>query len=276
MKVFISVDMEGITGNTGWQHVSRNQPEYQAGRSRMIGDCNAAIQGALDAGATEIIVNDSHDLMMNLILDELNPKACLISGTPKPLSMMQGVEDADAAVFVGYHARMGTQTASMDHTYFGSAFARVSLNDKPVGESELNAAIAGHFGVPVVFLSGDETVCCMVKETIGAWVQTAAVKAAIGRTSAQCLHPEVSHLLIREGVRVGLENRTVAIPTKVECPARIEVEFFQTDMADSAAICPGTTRKDGRTLIVEGATVLEAFHALRTIGTLAVFPALLR
>ena len=276
MKVFISVDMEGITGITGWQQVDRSQPEYQVGRSRMVGDCNAAIQGALDAGVTEIVVNDAHDRMMNLVLDDLNPEARLISGIPKPLSMMQGVEGADAAIFVGYHARMGTRTASMDHTYFGGAFSRVLLNDEEVGEPELNAAIAGHFSVPVVFLSGDETVCCMVKESIGPWVQTAAVKTSVGRTAAECLHPEVSHPLIREGVRVGLNERGTARPVEVECPARIEVEFFHTDMADSAAICPGATRLDGRRVIVEGKTALEAFFALRTVGTLATFPALLR
>ena len=276
MKVFISVDMEGITGITDWQQVSRNQPEYQTGRSRMVGDCNAAIQGALDAGATEIVVNDAHDRMMNLVLDDLNPEARLISGIPKPLSMMQGVEGTDAAIFVGYHARTGTRTATMDHTYFGGAFSRVLLNDEEVGEPELNAAIAGHFSVPVVFLSGDETVCRMVKESIGPWVQTAAVKTSVGRTAAACLHPEVSHPLIREGVRLGLDERRIAHPVETDCPARIEVEFFHTDMADSAAICPGAIRLDGRRVIVEGKTVLEAFFALRTVGTLATFPALLR
>lgn len=276
MKVFISVDMEGITGITDWQQVSRNQPEYQTGRSRMVGDCNAAIQGALDAGATEIVVNDAHDRMMNLVLDDLNPEARLISGIPKPLSMMQGVEGTDAAIFVGYHARTGTRTATMDHTYFGGAFSRVLLNDEEVGEPELNAAIAGHFSVPVVFLSGDETVCRMVKESIGPWVQTAAVKTSVGRTAAECLHPEVSHPLIREGVRLGLNERRTARPVEVDCPARIEVEFFHTDMADSAAICPGAIRLDGRRVIVEGKTALEAFFALRTVGILATFPALLR
>jgi len=276
MKVFISVDMEGITGNIGWEHVDRTRPEYQAGRSRMVGDCNAAIQGALDAGATEIVVNDSHDRMMNLVLDDLNPKARLISGIPKPLSMMQGVEGADAAIFVGYHARMGTRAASMDHTYFGSSVSRVLLNDDEVGEPELNAAIAGHFSVPVVFLSGDGTVCCMVKESIGPWVQTAAVKTSVGRTAAECLHPEVSHPMIQEGVRVGLNERSTARPVEVDCPVRIEVEFFHTDMADSAAIYPGATRLDGRRVIVEGKTALEAFFALRTVATLATFPALLR
>jgi len=276
VKVFISVDMEGITGNTGWQHVSRKQPEYQAGRSRMLGDCNAAIEGALDAGAKEIVVNDSHDSMMNLILDDLHPKAHLISGDPKPLSMMQGVEGADAAVFIGYHARIGTQSASMDHTYFGSVFSRVLLNGVEVGEPELNAAIASYFGVPVVFLSGDEMVCQMVKNSIGPWVQTAAVKTAIGRTAAQCLHPAVTRPLIQQGVRMGLEQRDAAQLMKLPNPVRIEVEFFHTDMADSAAICPGTIRQGGRALVAEYPTMLEAFHALRTAGTLAAFPLLLR
>ena len=276
MKVFISIDMEGITGNTGWQHVSRSDPEYRAGQLRMIGDCNAAIQGALDAGAEEIVVNDSHDRMTNLILDDLNPKARVITGMPKPLSMMQGVEGADAALFVGYHARMGTQAATMDHTYFGGSIARVLLNGQEVGEPELNAAVAGHYGVPVVFLSGDRTVCTMVKESIGSWVETAIVKTAIGRMVAECLHPDVTHPLIQAGVRAGLEGRNSARPIKGTTPTRIEVEFFSTDMADSAAICPGVERLDGRRLALEGRTIIEAFFALRTAGTLAAFPMLLR
>lgn len=276
MKVFISVDMEGITGNTGWQFVDRSQPEYRAGQARMVGDCNAAIQGAMDAGATEIVVNDSHDRMTNLLLDDLNPEARLITGIPKPLSMMQGVEGADAALFIGYHARMGTQVASMDHTYFGGAFYRITLNGKEVGETELNAAIAGHFSVPVVFLSGDQTVCAQARESIGMWLKTAVVKTSIGRTAAECLHPSVTHPMIREGVCAGLSERSGASPMSIDCPAKITIEFFHTDMADAAAICPGATRVDGRTIHVEGQTALEAFFALRTAGTLGTFPALLR
>jgi len=276
MKVFLSVDMEGITGLTGWKQVDQSSSDYREAQYLMTADCNAVIEGALDAGATEIVVNDSHDRMRNLILKDLHPSARLISGAPKPLSMMQGVEGADVAVFVGYHAGMGTRSAVMDHTYFAGAFSRIRLNGTEVGEPEINACVAGHFGVPVVFLSGDQTVCHHVKTSIGSWVQTAAVKKAVGRTAAECLHPDLTLPMIRDGVRKGVEERENASPVRCASPVRMEVEFFQLDMADAAEICPGATRLDGRTLAVEGETILDAFFALRVVGTLGMFPALLR
>lgn len=276
MKVFISVDMEGITGVATWSHVMRKQPEYQEARERMIADTNAAIEGALDAGGEEIIVNDSHDTMTNLPIAKLNPKARLISGFTKPLVMMQGVEGTDAALFIGYHARMGTLHGALDHTFFGGVVSRVSLNGTEVGEPELNAVIAGHFNVPVVFISGDETVCELAKASIGKWLETAPVKKALGRTAVECLHPDVTGEMIKSGVRRALTNLDAARPLQTDLPARLEIELTDSEMADVAEICPGTKRLDARTIVVQGETVLEAFHAFQTIGLLAATPMLFR
>ena len=276
MRVFMSVDMEGITGVTGWSQVDRKDPAYAAARRQMAGDVNAAIDGALEAGATEIIVNDSHDLMRNLLLQDLRPQAVLISGSGKPLSMMQGVEGADAAMFIGYHARMGSQGALLDHTMSSSTFFRVLLQGVEVGETEINATIAAHFGIPVVFLSGDGIVCEQAKGFIGPQLRTAAVKTSIGREIAACLHPEVTSSLIREGARDALRNLSEAKTVPVPSPAEISVEFINTGMAEEASICPGAERRDARTLVVRGDTIVEAFYALRTIGALALVPMLLR
>jgi len=276
MKVFISVDMEGITGVAHWPHVMSKEQDYKEAREQMIADTNAAIEGALDAGADEIIVNDAHDRMGNLLLSKLNSKARLISGFVKPLGMMQGVEGADAALFVGYHARMGTLQAVLDHTLNGSSIISIHLNGIEVGEPELNASLAGHFEVPVVFLSGDEAMCRLARDFIGGWVETAVVKTAIGRGAAECLHPEVTKELIKDGVKKALSKLSEAQPVRVEMPVRIDIELASTEMADMASVCPSAERVDGRTIAVAGKTVLEAYFALKAVAALGIVPMALR
>jgi len=268
MKVFMSVDMEGITGIVYSSQVMPGKEEYNHARKLMIGDANAAIEGAFEAGAEKVIVNDSHGTMTNLFLAKLDPRAHLISGSVKPLSMMQGVEGCNAALFVGYHAKIGTLHGVLDHTYSGSTINRVRLNGVEVGEPEINAAVAGHFDVPVVFVSGGETVCQLVKESIGEWVEVAAVKLDLGRVSAECLHPQETHKIIKMGVKKALTNLAQAKPVKVDLPATVEVEFFTSQMADQAAVCPFTERVDARTIKVQGSTVLEGFRAFRTVASL--------
>lgn len=272
MKIFISVDMEGITGVIHSDQVRPENEEYKQARELMVGDVNAAIEAALEAGAVDIVVNDSHGKMRNVFLSQLNPRAHLILGYDKPLLMVQGVEGCDAALFIGYHAKIGTLRAVLDHTYFSSTVDRVILNGTEVGEPEISAALAGHFDVPVVFLSGDEAVCHDAKSFIGDWLETAAVKKAIGRTAAECLHPEKSHQLIRTGVRRALGRLSSAKPVHVDLPVTFEVEFFTTQMADQASIYPFAERIDGRTIRVEGKTVLEGYRALINVLQLSQAP----
>ena len=269
MKVFISADMEGITGVVQFEQVLPEKEEYKQARKLMAGDVNAAIEGALEAGAKEIIVNDSHNKMTNIILSQLNPAAHLISGYDKPLCMMQGVEGHDAALFIGYHAKIGTLHAILDHTYFSSLVNCVRLNDTEVGEPEINTVLAGHFNVPVVFLSGDEVVCHDAKSFIGEHLETAIVKKAIGRAAAECLHPDKSHQLIKKGVKKALDSLSIAKPLYINLPITFEVEFFLTQMADQASIYPFAERINGRTIKVQGKTVLEGYRAFMSILELA-------
>ena len=269
MKVFISADMEGITGVVQFEQVLPEKEEYKQARKLMAGDVNAAIEGALEAGAKEIIVNDSHNKMTNIILSQLNPAAHLISGYDKPLCMMQGVEGHDAALFIGYHAKIGTLHAILDHTYFSSLVNCVRLNGTEVGEPEINTVLAGHFNVPVVFLSGDEVVCHDAKSFIGEHLETAIVKKAIGRAAAECLHPDKSHQLIKKGVKKALDSLSIAKPLYINLPITFEVEFFLTQMADQASIYPFAERINGRTIKVQGKTVLEGYRAFMSILELA-------
>jgi len=158
----------------------------------MVGDVNAAIEGVLGAGATDILVNDGHGPMTNIELEKMNPKASLLSGVNKPLLQMDGAQDCNAAFFVGYHSKYGTLHSTLDHTYWSSLVDSIVLNGTEVGEPEFNAVLVGAYGIPVVFLSGDEVTCIRAKEFIGEWLRTAAVKRATGRESAICLHPDVT------------------------------------------------------------------------------------
>jgi len=276
MKLFLSVDMEGITGMASWQQVMRKDPEYAEARERMIADTNAVIDAAFEVGAGDVVVNDAHDRMENLVLSKLNPKARLISGQTKPLGMMQGVEGSDAALFVGYHARMGTTPAVMDHTLHGGSISRIRVNEQEVGEGELNALLAGSYDVPVVFVSGDDAVCGMMREFVGPWLQTAVVKRAIGRGAAEVLHPDLTAELLRTAARQALQGLESAQPTRAEMPCSVEMEFLGAEMADSAATSPWAERVDGRTVRFRSATMNEAYRTVEALAMLASFPVLLR
>src|SRR5690625_5012441 len=154
MRVFISVDIEGVAGVTHRDQTGKDGPDYEQARVLMTNEANAAIKGAVQAGADEIVVNDSHGSMRNICIEMLSEEARLISGSPKRLAMMEGItQDFDAAIFIGYHAKSGSQ-GILNHTYSGKAIGQVKVNDVEYGEFGLNALIAGEYNVPVVFVSG--------------------------------------------------------------------------------------------------------------------------
>ena len=165
MKLLICADMEGVTGVTEWNHVSPSHAEYPRFRRLMTADVNAAVRGAFEGGATEIIVADGHNLGTNILIEELDPRARLNGGTTAPLAMVQGIQDGpDAVFFVGYHARNGTQNAILDHTWSSSTVADVWLNGRVTGEIGLNAGVCGHFGVPVLLVTGDQSAGAEARE----------------------------------------------------------------------------------------------------------------
>src|SRR5215213_8273246 len=196
MKILIATDMEGITGVTTWDQVTPGHPEYTRFRKQMTEDANAAIRGACNAGADEIIVADGHWNGSNILIEELDVRARLNTGSPSPFSMMQGIDESvDGVLFIGYHARNGSPSAILDHTWSSKAVSNIWLNDILTGEYGLNAAVAGHFGVPVIMVSGDQTACAQVTELLGE-VETAVIKQASGRFAAECLAPQVTQELI--------------------------------------------------------------------------------
>src|ERR1700739_3294854 len=205
LKVLISADMEGIGGVNSWDvQTDPKGHDYDKFRRLMTEEVNAAIAGGVAAGATDLLVVDSHN-GQDIDNELLDKRARLVRGWPRPLSMVQGIDSTfDAAVFVGYHAREGAQEAVLAHTDNGRVV--VKLNGVEVPEAGFEAAIAGDFGVPVVFLSGDQTACQEAKELLGQ-IETAPVKHAIGFYSAEMLPPEESQRLIRDGVKRAVERR---------------------------------------------------------------------
>jgi D-amino peptidase len=271
MRVYISVDMEGVAGVVHEDQTDpidpRHAGDYNRFRRLMTNEANAAIAGALEAGAKAVLVNDSHWLMRNLLAEELNPVAELLSGGPKRLSMVEGIDGGfDAAMFIGYHARAGTRNATIDHTYTSRVY-EARLNGKPVGELALNAAMAGVHGVAVALVSGDQALAAEAKALLGAGVETVIVKEAVGRFAARSLGPTIACERIRSGAAAALKRTHVAFT--VNAPIRLEVDFLVSQMADMAELVPGSNRTGGRTVSYAGDDYREVFRAWRAMYNLA-------
>jgi D-amino peptidase len=271
MKILIACDMEGITGVTMWEHVDPSQPEYQRFRKIMTADVNAAIKGAFDGGADEIVVSDGHWNGSNILVEEIDPRVRLNSGlTTAPFSMMQGIDESfDGVFFVGYHARASSQFGILDHTWSGK-ITNLWLNDALVGEYGLNAALAGYFGVPAIFITGDQTACGQATELLG-MLETAVVKQASGRFSAECLPPSVSQAAIREGAKralLRLKKGDVPDPYIVDTPITVTVEFLSSEMADRAERVPGASR-EGTRVAATLSDMREAYVTFRAMAGLA-------
>lgn len=265
-KVFVSVDMEGIWGVVHAEQTSASSPDYGAARRWMAEDTNAVVAGLLDAGAREVVVNDSHGSMRNIVADALNPKASLISGTPKPLSMMQGVDATyDGVVLVGYHSRAGTAPAILDHTISGTTVYAIKINGQEVPELAINAAIAGYYKVPVVMLTGDTETCAQAKSILGDGITTVAVKEATGRQAARMLPAEEARLRLREGARDALARRAALQPFRINPPYTFEVQFHTSAQAEMPASLPGVKRIGPRAASFTTADYLEGFRLLRAI-----------
>lgn len=262
MNVLISVDMEGIAGVATSEHTSPNHKEYERFRKLMTAEANAAIEGALAGGADQVVVNDSHGSMTNILAEELKPAAMLISGSPKPFGMMQGISsDIDAVFFVGYHAASGTGAAVLEHTYT-RRIIELQLNEQEVGEAGLNAALAGAYGVPVVLVTGDKAVTEEARALLGN-IETVAVKAGITRTATRSLHPEVARKQIREAAERALKLNVA--PFVVSTPVKLRVVFERAAHADVAELVPGTQRISGRTIEWTGEDMPMAYRALEAI-----------
>lgn len=274
MKVLISADMEGTCGVTSWVQVMppeyggepSSTVEYERARLRLTREVNAAVEGALAAGAEEVIVNESHDGMRNLIAEELHPRVRFITGNDKPLGMVQGIaeEGVGALFFTGYHAKAGTPNAPLAHTWTGYV-NDVRIDGRSTGEFGINALVAGHFGVPVTLVTGDDKAVAQVRELLGEQVVGVAVKEGYSTYSAIHLHPTRAQELIRQGAEEAMRRVANARPWRPGPGFRVEVDFDHQARADQCVYIPGVERAGERTVAYSPADGLEFAHIFRAI-----------
>lgn len=252
MKIFISADIEGVAGVVSPLQTVLGEPEFEAARRWMTLEVNAAIEGALEAGATEFVVCDSHAHMQNLVPELLHPEARLVRGAIRDSLQMQGIDSSFAALFVtGAHAAAGTMNAVLDHTWVGKSVFNLRIDGQTLNEACLNAITAGHYGVPLALVTGDEAT---VEQTKGVHpgIEAAAVKKSYSRYAAESLHPAKAQVLIRQAAKRAVERIGEFEPVAVPSELRMEIEFLRTDMADAAALVPGVERVDPRTVAYTG------------------------
>lgn len=256
MKVFITADYEGVSG-----HV---QSGSGGEREAITADINAAIAGALEGGATEILVGEAHASMRNIIPEKLDPRASFLSGQPKPLNHVGGIDSTfDAAMFVAYHAKSGTLRGIMAHTYTGTVFS-LKFNGIEVGEIGADAAIAGYFGIPVVMITGDKAACDEARALLGD-IETVAVKEGVSRSAGICIHPVEARKLIKQGAKRSMGLIGTVTPFVIEPPVCGEVVFTNPNCADNLEYLPFIERIDGRTITFTADDFIAAFELFNMV-----------
>lgn len=246
--MFVSADMEGIAGIVDRDQVDPAGAGYALGRRWMTGEADAAVRGAFEGGADEVVVCDAHWNKRNLLLDELDPRARVVAGGPRPLGMMAGLDGSfAAAIFLGYHTAEGHPKGVLGHTWSHVSVDRVLLNGREASEGVLNAAIAGWFGVPVVLTAGDRWANEEIRAFVGE-IETADVKEGLSPAAAETLSPGEARALVREKARAAVAARERYRPVAVEAPVRIEVRFKEVLQAHRAARLADVERVDGKTI----------------------------
>ncbi|MDF9803281.1 D-amino peptidase [Streptomyces sp. HB372] len=270
MKLLISVDMEGVSGIV---HSSETNPErydYQRGRELMTADANAVIAGVLDADPTaEVLVADAHGTFRNLLPEQLDRRARLVRGKPRSLNMLAGLdEETDAALFVGYHVRAGEGPGVLAHTMNGEILD-VRVAGRSLGEIGLNAAMAGHLGVPVVLLSGDDAACAELNDLVPAAV-TVPVKEALGMAAAVTLHPEEARDRLRRAAADAVTRRAEIQPLALTGTLNVEVDLASPHTIDLATLVPGVSRTGGaRTVAFTSPDYATAYRLILLLAQLA-------
>jgi D-amino peptidase len=246
MKIYILCDMEGTSGIWRRDQVDSSQPQYAQGRELLMADVNAAIQGAYEGGATELVVCDTHGGGGNFHIEKMDPRPWY--ETSCETSPLPAIDESFAGlILTGHHAMSGTMTAFLDHTQNSSSIFDYKINGLSVGEIGQETAYAGHFNVPLIMVTGDDAACRETQEQFPGAV-TVAVKQALSRSRARCLHPEKAHELIRQGAAEAVRKAATLKPWKPTTPITLELTYYRTDMADSGARTPGNERIGPRTL----------------------------
>lgn len=262
VKVFISVDMEGITGVVTADQLGPEGFEYERFRGFMTAEVLAAIAGAKEAGATEFVVADSHGNMENLLIDQFPDGVTIVRGSPRPLVMMEGIDSSfSAAMFIGYHSATTNPKGVRAHTMSSATFAAIEMNGAPMAESGINAAIAGAFGVPVVMVSGDEQAVGEVRQLLGD-VEGAVVKRPIGFHAAATMTPAAGQALIRTRAKAAIGRLKDFKAYQLRAPITVDLTYKSYTPAEAMALMPGIERRSAHTIRYLAKNILEAARFL--------------
>jgi D-amino peptidase len=265
VKVYISSDMEGTAGVVDWDQCVVGGSQYPYYTELLTGEINAAIEGAMQAGATEFLVNDAHSKMANLKPDALAGRAGYLSGRYKPMYMMQGLDASFDAIFlVSYHGSMGSRGSVLSHTYFPLAFAEVTVNGVVAGEAGINSLVAAAYQVPIVLVTGDVTTA-EETERFCPGIKAAVVKRSVSRFSAEALHPAAARDLIREQARSAIEDLPAARQTAVSLPATLGISFRSSDYCELACRIAGVERTGDLSASITGDDPLRIYQTFITV-----------
>ena len=264
-KIFISADLEGVVGAVTSEQLGPNGFEYNRFREFMTAEVNAAINAARAAGATEILIADSHGNGQNLLIEKLPKDVKLIRSWPRPLGMMEGIDSSfDGVIFTGYHASTDNMEGVRAHTFSSASFTSIKVNGKVMTEGSWNAAVAGEFGVPVIMVAGDDTAVNEVKALIGN-AEGAIVKESISFHSAKSLHPEAAYDLITEKTSYAVKNIKKYKPYKIKGPVTVSVSFKHYQPSQILAYLPMFIRTDSHTIEFKAKNMVEASYIMRVV-----------
>jgi len=267
LKIYISADMEGVVGVVTNEQLGPQGFEYARFREFMTQEVNAAIEGALAAGATQIVVSDSHGNGQNLLIEKLHKDVTLVRAWPRPLMMMQGIDETFAgAVFIGYHTGTTNSQGVRAHTMSSARLADVQLKGVSVSEAGINAAIAGHFNVPVIAVSGDDAVVKETQALLGD-VEGAVVKWASGFHSARTIMPDASYQIIRDKVTKAVRRIKDFKPYKLSGPIQVDVRFKNYRPSEVLSYLSIVQRTDAHSIRFTGKDMIEVSKFLEFIVT---------
>jgi len=269
LKIYISVDMEGVTGVVTADQLAPQGFEYQKFREQMTDEVNAAIAGALSAGATEFVVSDSHGNAESIILDKLGLglPVTLVRGFPRPLSMMEGIDSSfDGVIFIGYHASTNNTEGVRAHTISSAYLTNISLNGVPMPEAGINAAIAGQFGVPVIMISGDDRIVKEARDLLGN-IEGAVVKYAVGFHSARTLLPGAATALIRNKATEAVKRIKEFKPYKIKMPVQLDVGFKNYRPVEVLSYLPNIERTSSHSVRFMARDMVEASKFIEFVTT---------
>src|SRR5215471_19731805 len=265
MKIYISADMEGVVGVVTQEQLGPSGFEYQRAREFMTEEVKAAVDAAFEAGATEIVISDSHGNGENLLIEKLPKNVTIVRSWPRPLMMMQGIDETfDGAIFIGYHTSTTNMAGVRAHTISSARLADVRLNGVTMPEAGINAAIAGSFNVPIIMISGDDAIVKEATELLGD-VEGAVVKWAVSFHAAKTVTPETAYDLIREKTRKAIQRIKEFKPYKVKQPVQLDVRFKAYRPAELLAYLPIVQRTDSHSIRFVGKDIVEVSKFLEFI-----------